>query len=106
MSMFSLTNFSYFVIYRCFSSLLSHNMKDVMDIPKDKTYPDDSVQCHGCGGHGCQACDDRGWLTPRDHSDGRQCEYSRCKNPILPAQFAVYCSSDCAEKDAQVISSY
>lgn len=29
-------------------------------IPKDRHYPEDSVQCDNCGGTGCANCDDRG----------------------------------------------
>ena len=71
-----------------------------MDIPKDKTYPVDSVQCDGCGGNGCQACNDRGWLTPKDHSNGRRCMNSSCNKPLHPTHVAVYCSNECALKDA------
>lgn len=72
-----------------------------MDIPKDKNYPADSVQCHGCGGWGCLACEDRGWFTPKNHPKGRRCERPSCNNLIPPAQVAIYCSNHCASVDAQ-----
>lgn len=71
-----------------------------MDIPKDKKYPVDSVQCDECGGWGCAACDDKGWLAPSNHPWGRRCEYEGCSNPIPPAHVAVYCSDQCAYNDA------
>lgn len=69
-------------------------------IPKDKNYPENSVQCNGCGGFGCQICDDKGWLTPKDHPNGRRCSYIRCNKPLHPTQFAVYCLNKCALADA------
>ena len=71
-----------------------------MDIPKDKNYPADSVQCDGCGGHGCETCGDRGWLTPLGHSRGRRCENGACGAPLDPGHVAVYCSNRCAADDA------
>ena len=70
-----------------------------MNIPKDKNYPDDSVQCDDCGGHGCQTCDDKGWLIPRDHPSGRKCMYTACSKPLDPSLVAVYCSNECASAD-------
>lgn len=69
-----------------------------MDIPKDKNYPHDAVQCNGCGGHGCSNCDDKGWL-PKGHPKGRLCELKGCNNPIPPSQVAIYCSDKCAMED-------
>lgn len=71
-----------------------------MDIPKDKTYPEDSAQCDSCGGNGCQDCDDKGWLTPKHHPWGRRCMYPACNKPLHPKNIAVYCSNQCAFKDA------
>jgi hypothetical protein len=71
-----------------------------MNIPKDKNYPADSVQCHSCGGWGCETCEQRGWLTPADHPKGRLCEYGKCRKPLRPNHSAVYCTNDCAHKDA------
>ncbi len=71
-----------------------------MDIPKDKNYPLDSVQCDHCGGHGCQNCSSRGWLTPRDHPLGRKCKYAKCDKPLSPNHLAIYCSNQCAYNDA------
>lgn len=71
-----------------------------MDIPKDKSYPADSVQCDGCGGWGCPVCGDKGWLTPQSHPKGRRCERPGCGNPIPPDQVSVYCSNECAMDDA------
>lgn len=71
-----------------------------MNIPKDKNYPADSVQCDSCGGLGCETCEQRGWFTPSDHPAGRKCYRDACDNPIPPGQVAVYCSDDCAYLDA------
>lgn len=71
-----------------------------MSIPKDKSYPVDSVQCDNCGGYGCLLCNDRGWFTPQSHPKGRRCEEESCDNPIPPSQAAVYCSDQCAMDDA------
>ena len=72
-----------------------------MDIPRDKSYPANSVQCNSCGGHGCVECDERGWFTPKDHPNGRKCENSECNKPLEPDCVPVYCSNDCALDDAQ-----
>ena len=72
-----------------------------MDIPKDKNYPVDSVQCDGCGRNGCQLCDDKGWLSPKDHPNGRRCANPACNKPLHPTHAAVYCSDQCALDDAQ-----
>lgn len=71
-----------------------------MDIPRDKNYPINSVQCDDCGGHGCGTCNDKGWLAPRNHPKGRGCFNPRCKNPLHPTQVAVYCKNECAAADA------
>jgi len=42
-----------------------------VDIPKDKEYPKNAVQCDDCGGWGCKTRGDKGWLTPRFHPKGR-----------------------------------
>jgi len=68
-------------------------------IPKDKAYPADAVQCDACGGLGCEACDNKGWL-PAGHPKGRRCAREACRNPIPPPQWAVYCSTQCAILDA------
>lgn len=73
---------------------------DGWDIPKDKNYPTNSVQCNSCGGHGCEDCDDKGWLFPIDHPNGRRCENEKCNLPLFPNQVALYCSNQCAFKDA------
>jgi hypothetical protein len=71
-----------------------------MDIPRDKNYPADSVQCDECGGLGCAGCDNRGWLTPKTHPKGRRCERKDCGNPLPPNQVAIYCSNECVLADA------
>lgn len=71
-----------------------------MDIPKDKAYPANSVQCNDCGGHDCKTCENKGWLTPQDHLHGRRCMNSSCNKPLYPANVAVYCSNECALDDA------
>ncbi len=70
-----------------------------MDIPKDKKYSPDAVQCDSCGGHGCWVCENKGWLHAH-HPRGRKCEREECENPIPPHQVAVYCSNQCAAEDA------
>jgi hypothetical protein len=69
----------------------------MMDIPREKNYPPDAVQCHGCGGHGCSVCGKRGWVSA-DDPHGRLCLF--CDKPIRPAHVAVYCSNECALRDA------
>lgn len=75
------------------------------DIPKDKNYPADAVQCDDCGGNGsfgltvCLTCHDKGWL-PAGHIRGRTCARDGCTNPIPPGQVAVYCTNSCAFEDA------
>jgi hypothetical protein len=71
-----------------------------VDIPKDKNYPKDSVQCDDCGGHGCVTCNEKGWLTPSRHPNGRKCENPNCDNPIEPGCVAIYCGNECASDDA------
>ena len=71
-----------------------------MDIPRDKNYPVDAVQCDDCGGHGCSTCQNKGWLVPRTHPKGRWCYREACRKPIPPAHVAVYCSNECAMADA------
>jgi hypothetical protein len=71
-----------------------------MDIPKEKNYPADSVQCDICGGNGCKVCDNKGWLTPKEHPDGRHCLYPKCNKPLPPTHIAVYCTDQCASNDA------
>jgi hypothetical protein len=75
-------------------------MAEMMDIPNDKNYPDDAVQCNGCGGHGCGSCSNRGWVSLH-HPNRRECVRPGCNNPIPPNQVAVYCSDFCAAEDAQ-----
>lgn len=70
------------------------------NIPKDKDYPDDSVQCDECGGWGCEECEERGWFTPSNHSKGRKCRNDECNKPLAPNHLAVYCSISCALADA------
>jgi hypothetical protein len=71
-----------------------------LDIPKDKNYPEDSVQCSHCGGGGCPLCQDKGWLTPKNHPDGRRCERELCSKPLPPNYVAIYCTNECARLDA------
>lgn len=70
-----------------------------MDIPADKDYPANAVQCDGCGGHGCEVCKKKGWL-PAGHRLGRLCHRKGCGTFIRPAHVAVYCSDACALQDA------
>lgn len=71
----------------------------IVDIPANKNYPHDAVQCDDCGGHGCATCDGDGWL-PFGDPNGRECERGLCENPIPPSQVAIYCSNECALEDA------
>lgn len=77
----------------------SSEVRKLMDIPRDKNHPADAVQCDECGGHGCAVCGGRGWL-PAGHARGRLCEYEKCRRPLAPGHVAVYCSNECAFKDA------
>ena len=71
-----------------------------MDIPKDKSYPEQGVgQCDECGGHGCIVCHDTGWLSD-NHRKVRRCHRHDCDNVIPPHQVAVYCTARCAVADA------
>lgn len=70
-----------------------------MDIPKDKNYPPDAIQCDRCGGNGCPTCKDKGWL-PQGDPKGRKCYRFECEKSIPPDQIAVYCSNECAHEDA------
>ena len=73
-----------------------------MDIPKNKDFPDGAVQCGGCRGEGCGICDYNGWLTPKNHPDGRRCRNPRCGKPLPPNHNpnAGYCDNYCAHADA------
>ncbi len=70
-----------------------------MNIPRDKNYPPDAIQCNDCGGHGCNTCGNKGWL-PSGHPKGRRCALDGCENPIPPDQIAIYCTNSCAAQDA------
>lgn len=70
------------------------------DIPKDKSYPPEAVQCHGCGGWGCASCEDKGWVLP-DSPHARKCHRDACSTLLPPGQVAVYCSNSCAFMDAK-----
>lgn len=78
----------------------------MMDIPRDKNYPADAVQCGDCGGLGqsvsdgpCGVCQGKGWLPP-GHPRGRLCAYDACRKPLPPNHVAVYCTNGCALDDA------
>ena len=76
-----------------------------MDVPKDKNYPPNAIQCDECGGYGCgdnpfgNPCGDKGWVLP-GHVLARYCARDGCNNPIPPSQVAVYCTKNCALDDA------
>ncbi len=75
-----------------------------MSIPRNKKYPEDSVQCRTCGGHGCPKCDYRGWFTPATHPEGRKCHRKGCESPIPPNYEPVenaYCTDTCYFLDAE-----
>lgn len=74
-------------------------MPMLLDIPRDKTFPDGAGQCDGCGGNGCAACNHRGWL-PAGSFGIRLCLNPACQKPLAPGHVAVYCSSACAAADA------
>lgn len=71
-----------------------------LDIPRDKTYPPQAVQCDTCGGHGCATCAGRGWFADSANPRGRRCELAACGKPLAPDHVAVYCSNECAAADA------
>lgn len=74
-------------------------MNTGLNIPRDKSHPPTAAQCHGCGGHGCERCDNKGWV-PADSPDARRCHRDACETVIPPAQVAVYCTNQCAYDDA------
>ena len=76
-------------------------MPSMVDIPKDKNYPNDAAQCDECGGFGCPACEDKGWVPP-DSTHARKCLREACQEFIPPGQIAVYCSNECAFIDAEI----
>lgn len=80
-------------------ALASRSAGGEHSIPRDKAYPPSAVQCDGCGGHGCAGCGGRGWVGP-DDMNVRLCLHTRCKRPIHPARWALYCSNECARMDA------
>lgn len=69
------------------------------DIPKDKAFPPDAAQCDQCGGHGCDHCQDRGWVSRTDPK-ARKCLREACPTLLDPRSIAVYCSAQCAWDDA------
>ena len=69
------------------------------DIPRDKSYSDDAIQCDDCGGFGCPSCYNSGWVAPNS-PHARRCHLDGCEHPIPPFQVAVYCSNECALLDA------
>jgi hypothetical protein len=71
-----------------------------INIPGDRPFPSNAVQCDGCGGHGCLTCDGKGWLVSLDHPAGRRCERAACRRPLPPDHVALYCSNECAGRDA------
>lgn len=71
-----------------------------MNIPRDKVHPPDAVQCDDCGGHGCDVCQNKGWL-PVSHPRGRRCHREGCGKPIPPSQLALYCGTTCAVNDSE-----
>lgn len=73
-------------------------------IPRLRPFPASSVQCDGCGGHGCETCDNQGWLSPQDHPAGRRCQLAACAKPLTPDHVAVYCSPECASDDANILA--
>ena len=69
------------------------------NIPRDKSYSEDAIQCDGCGGFGCENCHNSGWVAPNS-PHARRCYKDDCNNPIPPYQIAVYCTNECAWADA------
>lgn len=76
-----------------------------IDIPRVKKYPPGAGQCDDCGGFGiredgeCRTCEGNGWV-PHAHLRSRRCALRSCRNPLKPESVAVYCSDDCAYRDA------
>lgn len=86
-----------------------------LDIPRDKNYPPNAGQCDACGGLGCPSCKGKGWIVStlakekraaellmgEEIPDGiRRCENEDCRKPLPPNHVAVYCSNECAMRDA------
>jgi len=70
-------------------------------LPRDKFYPPTAAQCDDCGGHGFTgcACQGRGWV-PAGDPKARRCAREACGRQLPPSQVAVYCSTECAMRDA------
>lgn len=73
--------------------------EDMLNLPKDKDYPPGAGQCDACGGTGCVICSHKGWL-PWAHPRIRLCFRDGCGNALRPDSVAVYCSNECAGRDA------
>ncbi len=87
------------------TSITMYLLRRVEDIPRDKTYPDDAVQCDDCGGSGyrhdqeCPTCGNKGWL-PAGHPHRRICDNPDCGHALPPDHSGVYCTVQCAVADA------
>lgn len=74
-----------------------------MNIPKDRSFSLDSVQCGGCRGFGCHKCDYKGWLTPKNHLNGKRCAYPACGDPLHPTCSRIYCNGKCQNNHAKLL---
>lgn len=69
-----------------------------LNIPRDKTYPPDAVQCRACYGWGCRSCQDRGWF-PHNDPRGLICTRRGCFKPVPAGQLLNICSDACRDAD-------
>lgn len=76
----------------------------MIDVPADKNYPADALQCDDCGGTGgldgpCRVCSGKGWVLA-GHPRARRCANPNCPKFLEPTRVPVYCSNQCALDDA------
>lgn len=66
----------------------------------DTVHTHTGANCAGCdAGNRCEVCKGLGALPP-GHDRIRKCDNIDCQAPLLPDHVAVYCSNECAWRDA------